>query len=83
MPLDARFPLDSTLRLLVLALAAITAIMLARLTWTLVEPQSVLPAPAPVALVSADASVNPNYTYSDPGQNLPRQTAIGAFQGNV
>ncbi len=58
MPLDARFPLDSTLRLLVLALAAITAIMLARLTWTLVEPQSVLPAPAPVALVSADASID-------------------------
>ncbi|WP_373187193.1 type II secretion system protein N [Halopseudomonas sp.] len=54
MPLDARFPLDSSLRLLVIALAAITAVLLGRLTWTLVEPQSVLPAPAVIPLSMID-----------------------------
>ncbi|MBL4833570.1 MAG: type II secretion system protein GspC [Pseudomonas sp.] len=58
MPLDARFPLDSTLRLLVVVLAAFIAVMLGQLTWTLVEPQSVLPAPAPVALTLAEASAD-------------------------
>jgi len=58
MPLDARFPLDSTLRLLVVVLAAFIAVMLGQLTWTLVEPQSVLPAPAPVALTLAEVSAD-------------------------
>jgi general secretion pathway protein C len=58
MSLDARFPLDSTLRLLVVVLAAFIAVMLGQLTWTLVEPQSVLPAPAPVALTLAEASAD-------------------------
>lgn len=48
MPLDARFPLDSSLRLLLIVLIAITAVMLGRLTWTVVEPQSILPAPAAI-----------------------------------
>lgn len=50
MPLDARFPLDSSLRLLLIVLIAITAVMLGRLTWTVVEPQSILPAPAAIPL---------------------------------
>lgn len=56
MPLDARFPLDSTLRLLVLLLVAVTAVLLGRLSWTLIEPQSVLPAPAPLAVTLSDTS---------------------------
>ncbi|WP_339847453.1 type II secretion system protein N [uncultured Halopseudomonas sp.] len=56
MPLDARFPLDSSLRLLVIVLVAITAILLGRLTWTVVEPQSVLPSPAPSPLTISDGS---------------------------
>jgi general secretion pathway protein C len=57
MPLDARFPLDSSLRLLVIVLVAITAILLGRLTWTVVEPQSVLPTPAPSPLTISNGSV--------------------------
>lgn len=56
MPLDARFPLDSSLRLLVIVLVAITAILLGRLTWTVVEPQSVLPSPVPVPLTMSNGA---------------------------
>lgn len=54
MPLDARFPLDLSLRLLMVALVAITAVLLGRLTWTVVEPQSVLPAPVAVGVAVAE-----------------------------
>jgi general secretion pathway protein C len=57
MPLAARFPLDSSLRLLVIVLVAIIAILVGRLTWTVVEPQSVLPTPAPSPLTISNGSV--------------------------
>jgi general secretion pathway protein C len=56
MPLYARFPLDSAFRLIVIVLLAVTAVLLGRLTWTVVEPDSVLPAPASVTLSLADGS---------------------------
>ena len=56
MPLYARFPLDAAFRLVVIVLLAVTAVLLGRLTWTVVEPDSILPAPASVTLSLADGS---------------------------
>lgn len=56
MPLDARIPLDSLLKILTLILVAIVAIMLGRLTWAIIEPSSVLPAAAGAPVEMADGS---------------------------
>lgn len=44
MPLVARFTLDSVVRFSTFVLVAITAVLLGRLTWAVLEPASILPA---------------------------------------
>lgn len=46
MPLVARFTLDSVVRFSTFMLVAITAVLLGRLTWAVLEPSSILPAAA-------------------------------------
>lgn len=57
MPVIARLTLDSVVKLATFVLVAITAVLLARLTWTLIEPSSVLPpaAAVPAAHLQADS----------------------------
>lgn len=50
MPVIARLSLDSVVKLATFLLVAITSVLLARLTWTLIEPTSVLPPAASVPL---------------------------------
>lgn len=45
MPLDARLSIEPVMRLITLLLIGVVAILLGRLTWMIVEPASVLPAP--------------------------------------
>lgn len=54
MPLVARFTLDSVVRFSTFVLVAITAVLLGRLTWAVLEPASILPA--------ADAPSTMNFT---------------------
>lgn len=58
MPVIARLALDSVVKLATFLLVAITAVLLARLTWTLIEPTSVLPpaASVPLAELQADSA---------------------------
>lgn len=58
MPVIARLSLDSVVKLATFLLVAITAVLLARLTWTLIEPTSVLPpaASVPLAELQADSA---------------------------
>jgi general secretion pathway protein C len=53
MPLVARFTLDPLLRIATFVLIAISAVLLGRLTWAVIEPSSVLPA---VGVAPATAS---------------------------
>lgn len=58
MPVIARLSLDSVVKLATFLLVAITSVLLARLTWTLIEPTSVLPpaASVPLAELQADSA---------------------------
>lgn len=58
MPLVARFTLDSVVRFATFVLVAITAILLGRLTWAVLEPSSILPAAAtaPSAIIQPDST---------------------------
>ncbi|MGN5517375.1 type II secretion system protein GspC [Halopseudomonas sp. Lyrl_26] len=58
MPVIARLSLDSVVKLSTFLLVAITSVLLARLTWTLIEPTSVLPpaASVPLAELQADSA---------------------------
>ncbi|WP_304639753.1 type II secretion system protein GspC [Pseudomonas sp.] len=58
MPLVARFTLDPLLRVVTFVLIAISAVLLGRLTWGLLEPSSVLPA-AGIAPPMAQDSAGP------------------------
>lgn len=53
MPLVARFTMDSVVRLLALVLLVITAVLLGRLTWAVIEPSSILPVAAGSSVVIA------------------------------
>src|SRR5690606_16543014 len=55
MPVIARLSLDSVVKLATFLLVAITSVLLARLTWTLIEPTSVLPPAASVPLAELQA----------------------------
>ncbi len=59
MPLVARFTLDSVVRFATFVLVAITAILLGRLTWAVLEPSSILPAAAtaPSAIIQSEPTV--------------------------
>lgn len=58
MPVIARLSLDSVVKLATFLLVAITSVLLARLTWTLIERTSVLPpaASVPLAELQADSA---------------------------
>lgn len=58
MPVIARLSLDSVVKLATFLLVAITSVLLARLTWTLIEPTSALPpaASVPLAELQADSA---------------------------
>ncbi|PKM30159.1 MAG: type II secretion system protein GspC [Gammaproteobacteria bacterium HGW-Gammaproteobacteria-11] len=53
MPLDARLSIDPLLKLLTLVLVLLAAVLLGRLTWVIVEPDSVLP---PISVGGVDSS---------------------------
>ncbi|SDU17050.1 type II secretion system protein GspC [Halopseudomonas salegens] len=55
MPLAARIPLDTLLRFATLLLALVCALLLARLTWIVLEPSIMLPAYEPPTAASASA----------------------------
>lgn len=58
MPLAARLPLDTLLRYATLLLALVCALLLARLTWMLVEPSTLLPAYDPPTTAPSAGSEN-------------------------
>lgn len=49
MPLVARFTLDPILKIATFLLIALTAVVLGRLTWAVIEPSSIMPAARPAA----------------------------------
>ncbi len=61
MPVIARLTLESVVRFTTLGLVAITAVLLGRLTWAVLEPSSLLPAAAgaPSETIQADISNTP------------------------
>lgn len=58
MPLVARFTLDSVVRFSTFLLVIVTAVLLGRLTWVVLEPSTILPAAADIT-TSIDLSADP------------------------
>ncbi len=76
MPLVGRFTLDPLLRIATFLLIAISAILLGRLTWALVEPSSVLP---PVGVAPHSAAPDAGGTGSTGGfRQLAALSVLGA-----
>lgn len=67
MPVIARFTLESLVRLATFILVAITAVLLGRLTWAVLEPSSLLPAAAsaPAHIIQSDFSTAQNGGFRD------------------
>ncbi|HDZ56295.1 MAG TPA: type II secretion system protein GspC [Pseudomonas xinjiangensis] len=59
MPLVARLTLDPILRIATFLLVAVTAVLLGRLAWALIEPSSIVPAAGLTAVAKASESVAP------------------------
>lgn len=75
MPLAARLPLDTLLRYATLLLALVCALLLARLTWMLLEPSTLLPAYDPPA--AASATVNDTNSRAAGYTELARLSVFG------
>src|SRR5690606_20220156 len=76
MPLVARFTLDSVVRFATFVLVAITAILLGRLTWAVLEPSSILPAAAnaPSSIIQSEPAAGERGGF----QELPRLSVFGS-----
>ena len=80
MPLVARLTLDPALKIATFLLVAITAVVLGRLTWALIEPSSILPAAvaaAPERLPASGASATQGGF-----RELAALSIFGASKGN-
>lgn len=82
MPLVARLTLDPALKIATFLLVAITAVVLGRLTWALIEPSSILPAAVAASTEPFPASGGSGSGTQGSFRELAALSIFGASKGN-